>query len=438
MLGCFQQIYPSMDGIPQKGSPRSNSTHSNTPSLQLIQQQSGAARVLKNDPKHEYPNVMAQLANANAGFLDDYARSYPQSDQDERAEIMKYHDLDVLPALHALGRNFTICDHWFASVPGPTWTNRLFAQSGTSRGIVTMPSGILNLNWHWYDQPTIYDRLNEKNISWKVYFGDVPNSLLLVHQLEPKNASRYRRMMEFYEDAAGNEGDFPAFSFIEPEYFQPGATDDHPVHDIMGGERLIADVYNAIRKNQPLWESTLLVVLFDEHGGFYDHVSPPAAVPPDHFQDEYTFDRLGVRVPAILVSPWVGKGVLNTQFDHTSLLKYLTDKWELGALGDRVANVATFANAISEATPRTDTPVVIPSAPAGRATTVTPPELNGNQQALLALTQAIEARTNVDPAVVAARSQAVLSGAGSQTDVAIDRIQRFLDQQRTTAFADLA
>jgi phosphoesterase family protein len=87
-------------------------------------------------------------------------------------------------------------------------------------------------------------------------------------------------------------------------------------------------------------------MLFDEHGGFYDHVPPPAAVPPDHHQEEYTFDRLGVRVPVLLVSPWVDNTVLHDEFDHTSVLKYLIDKWELAPLGDRTAHAKTFADAI--------------------------------------------------------------------------------------------
>jgi hypothetical protein len=105
----------------------------------------------------------------------------------------------------------------------------------------------------------------------------------------------------------------------------------------MKAQKLLADVYNALRSNEHLWNSTLLVVLYDEHGGFYDHVEPPSAVPPDDHHEEYTFDRLGIRVPAVLVSPWVRQGFDPTPFDHTSLLKYLTEKWKLGDLGMRTA-----------------------------------------------------------------------------------------------------
>ncbi len=123
----------------------------------------------------------------------------------------------------------------------------------------------------------------------------------------------------------------------------------------MKGEKLVADVYNALRSNPDLWNSCLFAVFFDEHGGFYDHVLPPGAVAPDDHQQEYTFDQLGVRVPALLISPWVSRMVDHTQFDHTSVLKYLIDKWGLGSLGRRAAAATSIAAALREPRPRTDT-----------------------------------------------------------------------------------
>ena len=123
----------------------------------------------------------------------------------------------------------------------------------------------------------------------------------------------------------------------------------------MKGEKLIADVYNAIRSNPDLWNNSLLVITFDEHGGLFDHVTPPGAVAPDNHREEYSFDQLGVRVPALLISPWVSRTVEHTQFDHTSVLKYLIDKWSLGPLGLRTASAASIAAALREASPRTGT-----------------------------------------------------------------------------------
>jgi phospholipase C len=302
MLGACQAGKPAIDGIPLVGPARANLYAD-----QIYKQVDGAARIIVEDPRHETPHVLAQLKIAsgtptNGGFVEDYSLSYPMLTDPGRAEIMKYHALGTLPALHSLAQHFTVCDNWFSSVPGPTWTNRLFLMSGTSLGRVSMPSGVMDLNLHWYDQPTIFDRLNERSKSWAVYHGDTPLSLLLTHQWEPHNAAHYEPMSRFFKDITSPEDQFPAFVFIEPAYLDPGANDDHPSHDVLAGEALIASVYNALRANEALWNTSLLIVLFDEHGGFYDHVPPPVAIPPDHNQQEYTFDRLGVRVPAILVS----------------------------------------------------------------------------------------------------------------------------------------
>jgi phospholipase C len=257
----------------------------------------------------------------------------------------------------------------------------------------------------------------------------VPQSLVLVHQLEPENAFRYRKFQNFFADAAGKEEEFPQFSFIEPAYNHPGANDDHPPYDVMSGETLIAEVYNAIRANDPLWKSTLLLVVYDEHGGFYDHVPPPKTVAPDNHHSEYSFDQLGVRVPAILVSPYVRRGVLKTEFDHTSLLRYVCDKWHLGPLGARTAKANSFAAAIGR-TARKDTPPTISAMPDGglpaQAPVPVPATLSDQQQALLGLSHFLETMTATEPATTAARNRHVLSGPQSQIDVSMDRVEDFL------------
>jgi len=402
-------------------------------------QAAGAARVIQDDPKHDTSDVMVQLADSegvgpNGGFVLDYSNGYHDLTDETRAEVMKFHAFQSLPAMHALAQEFTVCDKWFSSVPGPTWANRLFALSGTSLGRVKMPDGIMNLNLHWYDQPTIFDRLNEKSISWKVYFGDTPLSLLFTHQWEPKNAACHRPMPEFFQDVAGDPAKFPDFAFIEPSYMQPGANDAHPPHDIFESDALLASVYNAIRAKDELWQSTLLVVLCDEHGGFYDHVPPPKAVPPDHHQEEYTFDLYGLRVPALLISPYVGKGVFSEVLDHTSLLKYLQVKWNLGYLGDRTAQAATFGAAI-EAAARVPavSAVSYPPKDAGKAQAVPLDRLTGHQSAIVALSHALESMTDEDAHVVAARSRQVVTGPQSQIDAAVDRVGSFLAQQSAKA-----
>jgi len=428
MLGSLQELYPNLDGIPPGQPPRTNQADGTA-----FAQLPGAGYVAPADPDHDYEHVLFQVSNGNSGFVQDFVNCFPHSTTSDRQEVMKYHARGSLPALHTLAENFTICDHWFSSLPGPTWPNRLFVHSGTSLGRVTMPEGVMNANLHWYNQTTLYDRLNEKKKSWKIYFGDIAQSWVLVNQWAPRNMINYHHMQRFFEDAAGLEKDFPSYVFIEPTYNPPGANDDHPCHNVLEGERLIAEVYNAIRANEDLWRSSLLVVLYDEHGGYYDHVSPPAAVPPDHHQEEFTFDRLGVRVPAILVSPYAKKQVVNAQFDHTSLLRYVVEKWGLRSLGARVADVNTHSigTALTNVA-RSDAPMELPMPkPAANLMAQLPPTvLSSHQSALFALSHSLESMTDVDASEVAARSKHVLTGPQSMIDVAVDRVEGFLSQQR--------
>ena len=398
-------------------------------------QQPGAARQVANDPVHETTDVLLQLgatsnAPPNGGFVQSYAQKYPSLS--DPSEVMRFHDDGTLPAIHSLAAAFTVCDHWHASVPGPTWVNRLFALSGTSLGRVKMPNGIMNLNLHWYDQPTIFDRLNEKSLEWKVYFGDTPLSLLFVHQWSPENAARHHHMMGFFQDAAGDADQFPAFAFIEPAYMEPGANDAHPPHDIIAADGLVASVYNAIRRNDKLWNSSLLLLLCDEHGGFYDHVSPPDAAPPDHHNEEYDFKRYGVRVPALLISPYAGNAVFSSLLDHTSLLRYLQVKWGLGDLGDRTAKANTFESVLNLAAPaRSDTPARIDSSIQSAAKPAAALDaLSEHQSALVAMSHNLESLTDEDPNLVAARSRHVLTGPQSQIDTAVDRVDNFINQQK--------
>ncbi len=354
MLGCFQGTIPGLDGV-DPAQPRSNPDLDGRPVMQKEKTNLASC----HDPMHELKNVANQLADNNGGFVKDFASQYKSSTADEHAQIMGYYPRDYLPALHALAKDFTICDRWFSCLPGPTWPNRFFALSGTSSGYVEMPEGLLKPHLATIlaqTQKTIFDRLSEKQRSWKIFYYDFPSSLIFANQRKAENLRNYDHIDNFFKkDVIKAEKDFPDFVFIEPKYFGADQNDDHPPHNVMKGEKLIADVYMAIRANKPLWESTLLVVAFDEHGGFYDHVVPPPAPNPDGKTNEYAFDQYGVRVPALLISPWVGRRVEHTQFDHTSLLKYMVDKWGLADLGKRTAAAKSIAVALDQTVPRQDT-----------------------------------------------------------------------------------
>jgi phospholipase C len=346
MLGALQQAIPDLDGVtPELAKTRSNLTLEGEP----IFQHETNERQMAYDPKHEHVNVMQQLKNNNGGFVTEFQRAYKGLKPEDLQDVMGYYPLDFLPALHALGRNFTICDKWFSSMPGPTWPNRFFALSGSCAGQVLMPAGEQMLQPRWYTeqkQETIFSRMTEKGKSWRIYHYDFPCSLILTKQRDVSNLANYAPIEHFFTDAAGESSKFPHFSFIEPQYFGVGQNDAHPPHNVMKAEKLIADVYNGLRSNPSLWEKTLLVVIYDEHGGFYDHVVPPEAVPPDNLVTSWSFNHLGVRVPALLISPRCQQRVEHTQFDHTSLLKYLQEKWALGYLGERTAAANSIGPAI--------------------------------------------------------------------------------------------
>jgi phospholipase C len=345
MLGDLRKVFSVLDGVdpvhPQSNSDGSGRAFRQVPMTELQ---------MSYDPMHEIENAASQMNGGKMdGFVKDFASAYRLSSAEDRQEIMGYYPLGFLPALHTLAQQFAICDHWFSSLPGPTWPNRFFALSGTSSGQVRMPNGLKDyLRAQTYfesqTQATLFDRLNEAGKSWKIYYYDMPSSLVLVNQRKAENLARYEPIDHFFEQVQKPEVEFPEFTFLEPKYFGADQNDDHPPHNVMKAEKLVADVYNALRANTNLWMSTLLIVIYDEHGGFYDHVPPPATIPPDDKTQNFPFDRLGVRVPALLVSPWVKKGIVNTLFDHTSLLKYLTEKWNLGPLGRRTAQ----ANSIRE------------------------------------------------------------------------------------------
>jgi phospholipase C len=348
---------PGVDGASAAWTNR-DEDHNEYAQTPIANWQDPEVRTVDPDPRHEEEHVRTQLENDNRGFVADYAKEYQETTREQRQAIMSYYPNGSLRPLHTLATTFAVCERWFASVPGPTWTNRLFALSGTSRGRVVMPSTLD------YDQPSLFRRLFEAGRTARVYHGQVPLALLLTDQrvgeptVDYDPSHSYYPMFLFKYLAAGDEKDFPDFVFIEPSY---SSNDDHPPHDPIRGQRLIADVYNELRANEPLGNTTLLVILYDEHGGFADHVPPPPATPPDDYNvDGFAFDRLGVRVPAAFVSPWLTPQVVPDVFDHTSLLRALTEKWGLGPLGNRTA-VATdvFAQLKKAPRPRTDTPLTL-------------------------------------------------------------------------------
>lgn len=403
MLGDATKIYPDLEGIPQNGPKYRNTSKSG----KAYEQSPTATETVAVDLPHEYADTLKQLskgtANPMGGFVDTYV-DVPGVNETTPAQVdqvMAYFPLgdtpagDSLPALHALARNFLVCDHWFSSMPGPTWPNRFFIHSGTCLGHVHMPSREHPEYMYLYDQDTIYDRVDKANKDWRIYHQGIPQSIVMKHMWLAFGISlitdKYASMDDFERDAQGDEADFPDYVFIEPSYFGETENDQHPPTGVTPGDQLIAKVYNAIRGNEALWKSTLLIITYDEHGGFFDHVPPPATVAPDGYTKECRFTQLGIRVPTILVSPWVERGVCKTQFDHTSVLRYACDKWGMEPLSNRAApgagayqSKSLLPELIKLGTPREDTPETIKSRKPlkGFVAPVVPP-VEGAREALM-------------------------------------------------------
>jgi phospholipase C len=380
VLGCLRNMHPALDGI----DPKNRRANRGAGGERILQHPCPAAEVdvtQRPEPKSGHEHVLRQLAGDNGGFVHDYTHAPGAvATRDQQHQVMRYYAYGQLPALHALARHFTVCDRWHSSAPGPSWVNRLFVHAATSQGSIAAPR--LEDGVPSHEMETIFDRLDARGVSWSIYFGDFPQSLLLARLRSWRRLRHLRRFSRFEGDAARPAAKLPSYVFIEPSYLYPGRNDGHPAAPVLRADDLVGRVYDALRANEPLWERTLLVVTFAEHGGAYDHVPPPAAVPPGDGAEEYAFDRLGVRVPALLVSPWVAPGVCSEPLEHASLLRFLDERFALGGpLTARMAAAGGFGAALrTEGEPRSDTPLRIGTARIGRAYSDPPRDLGELQR----------------------------------------------------------
>jgi phospholipase C len=332
MLGSLKAVDSRIDGVTdQLGNPdTTGALVKPVPSAEFQGQ-------LDPDPDHHFPAVDLQIFGGDTspnrmanmqGFVKSYFNQ--RRDVQHSQKIMYYFAQDQLPVLTTLALEFAVFNRWFASIPGPTICNRAFAHYGTSFGRVDMdPFDIIE------PFKSVYTRLINATPkhSAKVYYYDTTSSTMEVANLLQNQPELFGTYKQFLSDC--DKGLLPDYSFVEPNYNdhetdsgEEVANDQHPDHDVQAGELLIAEVYMAIKRNPKMWASTALLVVYDEHGGIYDHVVPPACT-PDKFSAsanstgtgmEFKFDRLGVRVPAILISPWIPKAtVVNRVFDHASI-----------------------------------------------------------------------------------------------------------------------
>jgi phospholipase C len=346
------------------------------------------------DPDHSAAATDLQMGGgAMNGFAESFARTLEsrrvKEPPPDPGMVMGYYNAEDLPVYDHLAEHFLVCDRWHSSVPGATWPNRLYAVAGSadgSRDDKPKPPPL-------YDKASFVRHLDHAGIGWRWYTYDVgtlrcvDRDYLIGHlghfayvdkpKLPWETALEESLIVDgasasFIEDAY--RGNLAPVSWIDPNFKDVNlahaqTNDDHPPSDVEDGQELVFLVYNALASG-PVWDKTLLLVLYDEHGGFFDHVAPPEA--PD--DDPAVFGRYGIRVPALVVSPWVTqRSVSHCLFDHTSIIKTILTRFcppelerqkgiedsihwlEPGHphyMGKRVAEAADLDSLLSEPEPR--------------------------------------------------------------------------------------
>jgi phospholipase C len=345
-----------------------------------------------DDPPHDKSSINTQIHTAPkgpgpdemGGFVQSFLEAHP--DSVDPGFVMGHYDASTVPTYDFLSRNFCVCDHWFASVPLGTQANRLMAMSGESKvvdNIKPLP-----------DQQLVYDWLDARHVPWNVYVsgGYAPFFLMMgrwapriVESLALGNGN-FHRYGDFQSDWVAAK-EFASVAFIEPQYSdapmsQPN--DDHPpTAPISRGQAFVSGIYDVLISNPARWAKTLMIVTYDEHGGFFDHV-PPLSVGTTI--GTTTLTTTGIRVPALLISPYVGEGqVFSEALDHTSILQFLGERFASdgtysSSVSNRQQHFGRIANALSKQ-PRATAPVppkpasshvLSAEAPAGVATSSAP------------------------------------------------------------------
>jgi phospholipase C len=351
-----------------------------------------APQVAPCDPDHSTPATTYKLF----GTFDPASNATPQMDGFVAMErmrgnaatnycrVMDAFSVDNVPVMNGMADEFALFDKFHASVPGPTWPNRLFHLAGTSGGLTeTSNPWFRNELGKLFPMRTIFDQVQDAGMTWKVYVNDTPWELFL--ETLAHNPDKIQLTEQLYHDA--RNGKLPNFAFVNPRAgvnftTGQGSNDHHPDHDVALGEAFYKDLYEALRAG-PQWNDTLFIVTYDEHGGFYDHHPTPASAPPPDnytsYPNYFKFDRPGMRIPTLLLSPWVPKGMLisdppatakpasDSIFELTSIMATVRKILNIneGALTKRDAWAATFDYIFDILQqPRTDCPLHLPDAKA--------------------------------------------------------------------------
>jgi phospholipase C len=322
-------------------------------------------------PYLAFPNRMQSPFNApqpgEAATMDGFALDFFHNGGWERGKPLTHQEMQSIggmftpqtaPVLNTLAEQYAVFTQWHADVPSCTFPNRTFFHAGTSAGRV---DNHIVWDYAWNnDLPNLFQRMTEHDVDWRCYFDEsqvVPFEAINLGGAHHRGMwkSHSTHMPDFYNDAAN--GTLPRYSWVEPCMMFGDLADYHPPTDIRAAEAFLARVYNAVRTS-PQWEETALVVMFDEHGGCFDHVVPPAAVAPDDSpcEEGFGFDRLGIRIPTLVISAHTQRGtVIRDLHANTSMTRTLMEQLDLGeAFGKRDGTASTIEAAFNRTKPRKD------------------------------------------------------------------------------------
>lgn len=333
VLGWLKSTRPEIDGLTGKESNRLNASYPASPEIWV----SDDALFVDADPGHSFQAIREQVFGTEDWFQDPapmsgFAQQAENMTEGLSKTVMSGFKPAVLPVYTALVNEFAVFDRWFASVPASTQPNRFYVHSATSHGAT---SNVRKDLIHGFPQRTIFDSLDENDLTFGVYYQNIPATLFFKSLRKLKHAIRFHDYQLKFKLHAKN-GKLPNYVVIEQRYFDVKefpANDDHPSHDVALGQKFVKEVYEILRSS-PQWKEMAFLITYDEHGGFYDHVpTPVSGVPnpdgiigPDPFY--FRFDRLGVRVPTLLISPWIEKGTGEFHF-----FGFLLDFWFIFLLG---------------------------------------------------------------------------------------------------------
>ncbi|KAJ9680321.1 hypothetical protein PVL29_019592 [Vitis rotundifolia] len=382
MLGWMKSLNPEIDGVTGAESNPISTSDPNSPVVYFTDD----AGYVDPDPGHSFEAIYEQVfghpwtADSAASSeplrptMDGFAQQAEAKEQGLSKTVMKGLKPEALPVFNELVAEFGVCDRWFASLPAETQPNRLYVHSATSHGASGNDTEMLAKG---YPQKTIFESLEESGFSFGIYYQYPPSTLFYRNLRKLKYIDNFHQFdLDFKRHC--EEGKLPNYVVVEQRYFDTKlspANDDHPSHDVSQGQKFVKHVYEALRAS-PQWNDMLFVIIYDEHGGFYDHVptpvtgvpSPDDIVGPEPYN--FRFDRLGVRVPAILISPWIERGTVlhgpsgpypTSEFEHSSIPATVKKLFNLKEfLTKRDAWAGTFECVLTRETPRTDCPVTLP------------------------------------------------------------------------------